>query len=305
MIKKRKKSLAKDDKIFYWLMMFFPILQFVLFYIAVKGNAILFAFQEYDGVKGKVVGWTMKYMKDSFRLMTKESSMVLMMKTTLKSYFIVLLIGTPLALLFSFYISKNYFGSGFFRVMLFVPSIVSAIILAAIFQIFVERAVPAYVNKFFHKEIFGLFEDSKTRYPTLMFYNIWVGFGVSVLMFSDSIGNIPPEIIEASHIDGVNSFQEFRYITMPHVYPTLTTFLITGVAGLFTNQYQLFTLFGAREASSTIWTYGYYFFNKTQAAASRVDYPLISAMGLWMTAVCLPLTLLTKHALEKYGPKEE
>jgi ABC-type sugar transport system permease subunit len=302
--KRRKKSLVKDDKIFYWLMMFFPILQFVLFYIVVKGNAILFAFQEYDGLTGDIT-WTLEYVKNAFKLMTQEASMITMLKTTIKSYFIVLAIGTPLGLLFSFYISKKYVGSGFFRIMLFVPSIVSAVILATIFQIFVERAVPAYIEEFFHKQIPGLLEETETRFPTLMFYNIWVGFGVSVLMFSDSIGNISPEIIEASHIDGVNSLQEFWYVTMPHVYPTLTTFLITGVAGLFTNQYQLFTLYGAKEAPSMLWTYGFYFFNKTQAATSRAEYPLLSAMGLWMTVVCLPLTLLVKFALEKYGPKEE
>ena len=304
MIAKKKKSLVKDDKIFYWLLMALPVLQFVIFYIIVKGNSILFAFQEYDAITEQIT-WTWRYVRDAFRLMTQESSMITMLKTTIKSYFIVLLIGTPLGLLFSFYISKKYIGSGFFRVMLFVPSIVSAVVLATIFQIFVERAVHAYIEDVFNKQIPGLLEETDTRFPTLMFYNIWVGFGVSVLMFSDSIGNIAPEIIEASHIDGVNSFQEFWFVTLPHVYPTLSTFLITGVAGIFTNQYQLFTLYGAKEAPSMLWTYGFYFFNKTQAAVSRAEYPLLSAMGLWMTVVCLPLTLLVKFGLEKYGPKED
>lgn len=303
MTTKKKRALANDDRIFYWLMMLFPILQFVVFYIVVKSNSILFAFQEYDVITEKIT-WTGRYVVDAIRLMTQESSMITMFKTTLKSYFIVFL-SMPLGLLFSFYISKNYVGSGFFRVILFLPSIVSAVVLATIFQIFVECAVPAYIEKFFGKQIPGLLENTDTRFATLMFYNIWVGFGVSVLMFSDSIGNIPPEIVEASHIDGVNSFQEFWFVTMPHVYPTLSTFLITGVAGIFTNQYQLFTLYGAKEAPSMLWTYGFYFFNKTQAASSRAEYPLLSAMGLWMTMVCVPLTLLVKFLLEKYGPKED
>ena len=35
------------------------------------------------------------------------------------------------------------------------------------------------------------------------------------------------------------------------------------------------------------------------------DYPFVSAAGILLPAIVAPVTLLTKHLLEKYGPSEE
>ena len=300
---KRKSKLNTGDLIFYCCMLAFPVLQFVLFYIATKSNAILFAFQGFDIVTGRAT-WTVEYVVKAFNLIVSDSAMLSTLKMSFLSYAIVTFIGTPLGLLFSFYISKKMPGHGLFRVLLFLPSIISAIVLVVIFQYFVDRAIPSFVSMVFGTQMKGLLENVDTRYWTVMFYNLWIGFGVSVLMYSDAISAITPDVVEASHIDGVNALQEFWYITLPGVFPTLTTFMVTSVAGIFTNQFNLFTFYGGNAPEGLI-TYGYYFFNKTQSAQSIAEYPLLSAMGLWITLVCVPLTFLVKWAMEKFGPKED
>ncbi len=42
-----------------------------------------------------------------------------------------------------------------------------------------------------------------------------------------------------------------------------------------------------------------------QSMSSEAEYPPLAAKGLLMTCVAVPLTMLVKWALEKYGPQEE
>ena len=301
--KDRTLSGKQKDLIFYILMMAFPVVQFSLFYIGVNGGSFLLAFQKID-ITANTVTWTWDNITSVFKMMTQDASLLATAKMSLLSYALLLCIGTPLGMLFSYYIYKKMPLSGAFRVILFLPSIISAIVMVTIFQFFVERAVPEMVNVLFGKQILGLMENTSSRYATIIFYNIWVGFGTSVLMYANSMSGISQEMVEAAHLDGATGIREFWHITLPMVYPTLTTFLITGVAGIFTNQLNLYSFYGG-DAPEKVQTYGYYLYTRTQGAASRAEYPELAAMGLFLTIVAVPLTLLIKRLLEKFGPMED
>lgn len=301
--KDRTLSGKQKDLIFYILMMAFPVVQFSLFYIGVNGGSFLLAFQKID-ITANTVTWTWDNITSVFKMMTQDASLLATAKMSLLSYALLLCIGTPLGMLFSYYIYKKMPLSGAFRVILFLPSIISAIVMVTIFQFFVERAVPEMVNVLFGKQILGLMENTSSQYATIIFYNIWVGFGTSVLMYANSMSGISQEMVEAAHLDGATGIREFWHITLPMVYPTLTTFLITGVAGIFTNQLNLYSFYGG-DAPEKVQTYGYYLYTRTQGAASRAEYPELAAMGLFLTIVAVPLTLLIKRLLEKFGPMED
>ena len=303
-IEKEKKLKGKHkDLIFYILMMAFPVVQFSLFYIGVNGGSFLLSFQKIDIVENTVV-WTWDNIARIFKMMTTDMALLATAKVSLLSYALLLCIGTPLGMLFSYYIYKKLPLSGAFRVILFLPSIISAIVMVTIFQFFVERAIPEIVNLFFHKEIPGLMENPGSRFATIIFYNIWVGFGTSVLMYANGMSGISQELVESAHLDGATGIREFWSITLPMVYPTLSTFLITGVAGIFTNQLNLYSFYGGG-APEKVQTYGYYLYTRTQSAASRAEYPDLATMGLFLTVIAVPLTLLVKWALEKFGPRED
>lgn len=302
-VRKRKKSINRGDLIFYCLMMVWPVLQFSVFYIATKVNSILYSFQSYDLLTGTVT-WTTSHLSTAFKMMTTSAEFRSMMNVTLQSFVLTVGIGTPLGILFSYYISKKMGGSKLFRVVLFLPSIISAIVMVSMYQFFVEQALPELVFKMSGKRVKGLLENPNTRFAAIMFYNIWVSFGVNVLMYSNSMSAIPADVTEAAKIDGVSAVKEFFYVSLPMVYPTIVTFLITSVATMFTNQYNMYSFYGGSSPSGTA-NYGYYFFNVTQAAESRAEYSTISAMGLYLTAIALPLTLGARYLLNKFGPSED
>ena len=302
-VKKRTRA-AKGDMLFYVLMMAWPILQFCVFYIAVKFNSILYSFQRYDKLS-RTFTWTLDYVKSALKMMTTSPALVETMKMTLLFFLLFTGINTPLGLLFSYYISKKQFASGFFRVFLFLPSIICSVIMVLIYGNFVDVALPEIVRVLTGKTVGGLMSTKSTRFFAVMFYNLLVGFGVNVLMYSNAMSAISEEVVEAAHLDGATGLKEFWFITLPSIYPTLVTFLITALAGMFLNQYNLYSFFGSGEHFG-LQTYGLYFYVQTLATdGSRAEYSQISAIGLWLTFIALPLTYGVKFLLEKLGPSED
>ena len=295
----------KGDLLFYIGLMIFPIAQFCVFYLGINFNSLLLTFQDIDVISNTTTYTLFGNLKEAFVRLTHESDLVTAFGQSLLAYFVPLVIGTSLALLFSYYIYKKMPMSKLFRVMLFVPSIISAIIMVVIFRFFAESAIPEFIKLFGGKKGQGLIENPNTRFGTIMFYNIWISFGVNCLMYVNAMNDIPPERVEAANLDGATGFREFWSISLPSIFSTLATFLVVGVAGIFTNQFNLFS-FSGYTAPHGIMTYGYWLYRETlMTANSPAQVPVIAAMGVWMTVIAVPLTLLARWLLDKFGPSAE
>lgn len=300
--KKRKEKIRRKDLIFYVVLIAFPVAHFCVFYLSVNINSILLSFKSYN-ISQNTVSWVgLANIKAAFGLL-QGSVLSNALKNSGMVYVLLLLISVPLALVFSYYIGKKLPVSGLFRVLLFLPGILSAIVMVTIFKSFAERVVPEIYKIMTGKTIRGLIESGESRMATLIFYSIWAGFGVTVLMYSNAISAIPVEITEAGKLDGVNGIKEFWYLTFPMIYPTIVTFIITGIAGIFTNQLNLYSFYGA-EAPESVYTMGYWMFVKTKQATDFSGYPILSSMGIMMTLVAVPVTLVVKALMEKFGPSE-
>lgn len=300
-----KKRFFTKDLLFYVVMLAFPVIQFCIFYIGVNARSFAYAFQNIKFEGGKyVISWTFDTLKQAFKNITSPT-MMKYIGTSFLAYVLTYGIGTTLALLFSYFIYKKLPMGGMFKVFLFLPSIISSIVIAVIFLYFVENAIPAISKDLFHTPMRGLFENKATRFGTVIFYNILISFGTSVLMYSNAMSGIPNEIIEASHIDGCSPFREFVEVILPSIFPTISTFAITSIAAIFLNQLSLFSLFGTYAEPDVI-TMGYYLYKETVSNASNeIMYPGLCALGFLLTLVGVPMTLLARFLLDKYGPSEK
>lgn len=284
-----------------------PILQFLVFYIFVNFNSFILAFQEYlidDAGKYQKIfaGFSnfkhvLNYIKDNTYLLT--NSLVYFLSVSCVVMF--------LSVIFGFYISKKFLGSKFFQVILFLPSLISQMALGLIFVYALDRTVP-----YIYTQITGVEMNSLLRYEyglrraLTIFYNVFMGFGVNVVLYTTAFSAIDVSMTEAAHIDGASTLQEFWYISIPSIYNTFVTLFITAVAAIFTNQMNLYTLFEAG-ATPDIENMGYFLFfslTKSTHVSDGVNFTFsqISAMGLLITAVLLPLTLLLRKMLYKLGP---
>ncbi len=306
LIKKKRIKMRKNDLIFYIAFIAWPVLHFCVFYLGVNFNSLLLAFQNID-VSTNTTTWTLfGNLKEAWHRIFANTELILAAKISLLGYALPLLIGTPLALLFSYYIYKGMFGSKFFRVALFVPSIVSSIVMTVVFQYFVDGAMAGIAAKITgDPKTLGLLSNPDTRLGTILFYNLWVSFGVTTLMYVNAMYGIPPEQVEAARMDGAIGIREFWHVTLPSVFPTLATFLVTGVAGIFTNQLSIFNFYGS-SAPPGIISYGYWLYKETLAGVyAPAQNPIIAAMGIWMTLVAVPITFLVRWLLDKFGPSAD
>lgn len=291
------------DFIFYLGLLALPLLQFFIFYVGVNFNSILLALKKIDPLTGEE-GWVGL---DNFKRVFRDWGSMPLFSYAFENSLIVygcgLLVGISLAVLFSYYIYKKMPTSSFFRVLLFMPSIVSPMVLATLFSQFAERAVPTFVKMFTGEMSLGLFADPDTTMPTLIFYTIFFGFGTSTLLYVGAMGNISESIVEAARIDGCGVLREFFSITLPLIYPTLIVFITTGIAGIFTNQMSLFSFYGA-SAQHKYYTVGYYLYINSMSLSNLYNYPYLAAMGLVITLIVAPITLIVHKVLSNFDPTE-
>ena len=297
------KAKRTQDLIFCLLILLIPMIQFAIFYIGVNVNSFAMIFQKYEvDATGRgqylLVDSIFDNFKELFYKLKIEGVLKPAITNSLLAFLVSTLVGITLSLVFSLYIFKKYPGAGMFKVLLFAPSILSAVVTVTMFRSFVDIVIPKVFNM--GNGEFGLLTNPDTKFGTIVFYNIWIGFGTQILMYSGAMNGIDPSITEAAKLDGANAWIEFFYIILPLIFPTVQTFLVTGVAGIFTNQINL-VAFESMNANIKYNTIGYYLFRKA-ATPTQYEYPIWATMGAMLTLIAAPLTLLTRWLLDKYGP---
>ncbi len=304
-IKGGRKNRGKT--IFYWTILAFPLLQFLIFYIGVNLNSFALAFQEFDiNNEGlNFVGFDNLWVnfKSVFRNFKENDFMLKAFNNSILAYLLGLFVGLTLALLFSYYLCKKYFMSKFFKVILFLPFIISSITLVIIYKYFVEQAIPAFVLQFSGKEIEGLLSNLDTEFITILFFSIWTGFGIQTLIYGSAMSGISNDIVDAAKIDGVTPMREFLYIDVPMIMPTIAVFVVSSTATIFVNQMNLFSFYGTDASNYDIWTIGYYMYRGV-AAEPMSSYPYYAAFGLVMTMITIPVTLIIRALMNKLDPNE-
>lgn len=314
-VRKKRSGLRQRDVknwIFIAIMSAIPLIQFAVFYIYVNFNTIILSFQEYTIVDP--VNNIGAYKWNNFGNFTKvwkeltEGGRVLLfgLKNSAILYAVSTLLATPLTLFFSYYIYKKKPFHKTFKVMLFLPSIISSLVMTLLFKYFVSNSVPYVVEKLFGTKMTSPLAPEapySTTFGTVLFYSVWCSFGTSMLMYSGAMNNISESMVEACHLDGANNIQEFWYVTLPGVFPTLTTFLTASIAGFFTADMGLYAFF-QDGASDRIATIGYYIFKETRDAG-LTGYPYLACLGLILTIIAMPFTFGLRKLLFRFGPSTE
>ena len=134
-VKKKKINKRTKQLIFYICLVALPLIQFCIFYIYVNFSSIMLAFQEFDPDTNKYVFAGLKNFEQIYLDWSNMPILKVALKNSLILYGITLLC-MIVSTLFSYYIYKKRTFSGLFKVVLFLPNIISGLILALIFMYF-------------------------------------------------------------------------------------------------------------------------------------------------------------------------
>lgn len=304
-----KKKIDIKDLLFYIAILVVPVLQVCIFYIYVNFNSIMLSFKAYekielaDGYKWgyALVGFSNygTVIKDLFT----NSILTTSITNSLKVFVCTFVFGVFMSSIFAYYIFKKFPLSGTFRVILFLPQIISSVIMVILFKYLAEDLIPEIVFKLLGLKMKGLLSNIDTKFVTIVLYSIFIAYGSQILLYTGAMAEINQSVIEAGHLDGVGYFREYVHIVFPAIWPTFTTLTITSIAGIFSNSIHLYTLFGGN-VDYSLYTMGYFMFYNT-TIATYADYPYLATMGVTFTLVLFPVTMSVRKLMLKYGPSAD
>ena len=309
---KQKRTYTRKQKrmMFYTLMFALPVLQFLIFYLYVNFNSVILAFT-HKTPKLAGIGFDVTLTGDNFKKAFTfffSSTCGKMLWNSFQLFVCQIVVVTPLALLFSYYIAKNRAGASFFRTMLYLPQVISVVVLGILFKYIVNEVYPYIAKEFFHKEVLGLMLPKSpyhVKFYSALVFTLWFSFGTNVLIYTGAMSAVDQSVVESAQLDGVTNLQEFYYIYVPMIFSTVTTFVVTGLAGIFNNQMSLHTFFNN---AGYVDVFGYYFYRVTAlnlenaAGGKMMDLHELAALGLIATVILVPVTLFTRKMMNKYGP---
>ncbi len=304
----RSKRNKLKKNLFVYSLIAYPLILFLIFYVVVNFNSILLAFQTIDG-SGKSFAGLNNFKTFLSEMFGEGNLLSYSFINSIKMYFINLVVCMPLYVFFSYLLFKKCFLNKTVSFLVMIPSIMSGLVIALIFVNFIGSNGPLTFimgkTGWNGGKWLNLLYDEKYAFGTTLFYMIWLSFATSLIVYPTAMRGINPEVLESAKIDGIsNMFQELWYIILPLMYPTLTTFLITGFAAIFSTSGPLLEFYYT-DAPDYVSNMGYYFTKMILVDGTEFSYPKYAAGGIILTIIVAPLTILLKWALEKFGPATE
>lgn len=146
-----------------------------------------------------------------------------------------------LSLLFAAILGSGVRFKKFFRAVIYLPNIVSAVALATMWLQYVYSPKFGLLKsffEFFHLEALSKIQwlDNEHKFMALLLAYCFGMVGYHMLIWLSGIERISPEYFEAATIDGAGKFNQFRYITLPllkGVFKTNITMWSVTASGFF------------------------------------------------------------------------
>lgn len=129
-------------------------------------------------------------------------------------------------------------GKTFFKIVMYLPNIVTAASVAALFLMLFARNKYGPINDVLIR--WGLVEEAHPidfvrkewiSRGVIMFAQTWMWFGNTMIMLMAAIMGISPSLFEAADIDGANSRQVFTKVTLPLLRPMVVYTMVTSMIG--------------------------------------------------------------------------
>lgn len=237
----RKKAMR--DKLFAYGVLIWPVVHFIIFWLCMNASTVVLSFRTGDLQVG---AWNdFNNFKGAFRAIfgiDKNEGQIINWRATLNTLSLIplsLCINLPITLIFSYAIFRKIRGYRFYRIILFLPAMISATVLCYVFKSFITGR-DALFNRFLTKmgagnsiPAGGWLGDEKTAWISMLVFSVWTGISTNIIYFGSSMARVPDGIIESVQLDGASELKIFNKIVLPMLWPTICTMSISIVSGCF------------------------------------------------------------------------
>lgn len=145
-----------------------------------------------------------------------------------------LVIQGPLALGIALLLNRRFRGRSAFRLLVFVPYVLSEVTVGIMWQLLLLRGGTAdslLSSLGLGGLITGWLANLDVVIWTMLFILTWKYTGFALILFLAGLANIPHELTEAAAIDGASWWQTQRYVTLPMLGSTIRIWMFLSMIG--------------------------------------------------------------------------
>lgn len=169
---------------------------------------------------------------NNFKILFSDEKFIQSFQNTILLIVVVTVITFGFAIIFAnILVRENIKAKGFFRVIFYIPNILSVAVISAIFAQIYAVDQGGLLNN-----IISLFKPSTYESiqflgdPNIVIFSIagamvWQAIGYYMVMYMASISSIPEHLYEAAKIEGASRMKQFFQITLPLIWSNLRTTL--------------------------------------------------------------------------------
>ncbi|ROP64812.1 carbohydrate ABC transporter permease [Curtobacterium sp. ZW137] len=145
-----------------------------------------------------------------------------------------LLVQGPIAIILALLLNQRIRGRGLIRVLIFVPYVISEVIVGTGWSLMLSSAGAA--NDLLQTLGLGALRNDWLSNPDIAIWTLlaiisWKYIGFAVILFLAGLQSIPEELFEAAQLDGAGYWQIQRRITLPLLGPTLRIWAFLSIIG--------------------------------------------------------------------------
>jgi raffinose/stachyose/melibiose transport system permease protein len=178
----------------------------------------------------------------------------------------------PFALLVAVVLQSKIPGASVFRLVYFLPTVISSSISGMIFS-FIFATSNGILNGLLDNQIPWLTNPSYVMIAVTALA-VWGGFGNYMLYFITGMNGITSDVYEAAKIDGANSHQIFFKITLPMLSPVLKVVLMLAITSAFKDYEAIMVLSGGGPGNRSMVMF-LYIYNLIFGSSNNVTQPQI------------------------------
>ena len=278
------------------LLMLLPglVLTFIFRYIPMYG--VLIAFKDYNPLKGVLGSEWIGF--EEFTKFLSSPNFGNLLANTLKLSVYGLLLGFLPPIILAIMLNQLLSDKAKKRIqlVLYAPNFISVVVIVG--MIFLFFSVGGPVNSILG--MFGLEANFLTNpdyfRPLYILSGIWQGMGWASTLYTATLVNVDPALIEAAKLDGANIFQRIWHIDLPALKPVMVIQFILAAGGIMNVGYEKAFLMQTSlnlTSSEIISTYVY------KIGLVSGDYSYSTAVGLFNALINIILLIAVNKFVQR------
>jgi raffinose/stachyose/melibiose transport system permease protein len=279
-------------------------------YFLIPAMAIFFAFFVLPNIIGLFLGftnWSIYKINfsdvsfvglENFKELINDPVFFISIIHTFYYTIVTVIITNVLGLFIALMLDAKLKLKSFYRNITFIPTTLSILVVAQAFKALYDPE-SGFVNSFLRAVGLGNLAqgwiiDPKIAMNSIIAMAIWNTLGISILLYYSGLQTVPKDYYESAGIDGCNSWQRLRKITLPLIIPTVTVNLVLSLIGGLKVFAQVFAMTDGGPNNSTQ-VFGTFMYGKF--AVGLFGYS--SAVGLIFTIVVGAFSIILLSLMRK------